>query len=305
MSFDFKALPSHPGKIAIVTGANIGLGFETTVALASKKIKVIMACRSRDKAEEAMKKIKSKIYDANLEIMIIDLGSLESVRHFASEFSAKYQQLDLLINNAGLMVPPFSKTKEGFESQFGVNYLAHFLLSALLFPILNQTERSRIISLSSIAHTRGKIDFENLQREKKYSKWVSYSQSKLACLMFALELQRRLESIGSKTASVAAHPGVSNTNLWQHMPKRLFSVLSKLMSFVTHEPDQAVLPILKAALDPEIKGGDYIGPTGFREMKGPPGKARIARQATDVKTAARLWELSEKLVGEQFRVTKD
>lgn len=302
MSFDINKVPSQKGKISIVTGANIGLGYETTVNLAKKGAKVIMACRSLAKAELAKNEILKLVPIADLEIMRLDLNSLQSVREFAKAYTEKYDKLDLLINNAGVMIPPFSKTKEGFESQMGVNYFSHFLLTNLLFPVLNKTAGARIVSLSSIAHKRGKIDFENLNAEKGYSKMDAYAQSKLACLMFSYELQRRLDKSGSKVISVAAHPGVSNTNLSQHIPKLAVILLTPVLMFFVQSPANGALPQLMAALDENVKGGDYYGPTGFREMKGTPAKVKSEPQSHDKEVAARLWEISEKLTEQIFNV---
>ncbi len=295
--FDITKVPSQKGRIAIVTGANAGLGFETAIALGNLNTKVIMACRSAAKAEAAKQAILAKVPQADLEVMTLDLSSLKSVRAFAAAYLAKYDRLDLLINNAGIMVPPFSKTEDGFESQMGANYFGHFLLTGLLLPTLNKTSGSRIVTLSSKAHESGKIDFENLHAEKSYSRMDAYGQSKLACLMFAYELQRRLEAAGQKTLSVAAHPGVSNTELGKHIPKVLLFLMMPLFALVIHKPAKATLPQLMAALDPDVKGGEYYGPTGFNEMKGKPGKVGSRPHSHDLAVAKKLWEVSEKLTG--------
>ena len=231
MDFNLNAIPSQKGRIAIVTGANVGIGYETVIGLAKKGAKVIMACRNLQKAERAKSEIEKKIPGADLEIILLDLLSLQSVREFARVYASKYDRLDILIENAGIMIPPFSKTNDGFESQMGVNYFSHFLLTNLLFPILNKTNGARIITLSSKAAEGGKIDFENLNAEKSYSRLGAYSQSKLACLMFAYELDRRLKKSGSKVISISAHPGVSNTDLARHVPKILLMVTMPFFSF--------------------------------------------------------------------------
>ncbi len=305
MNFDINKIPEQHGRIAIVTGANIGLGYETTLTLAKKGMKVIMACRNIDKAEQAKSQIVQSYQPANLEVMELDLSSLQSVRDFATNFKSQYDKLDLLINNAGVMIPPFSKTKDGFELQMGVNYFAHFLLTNLLWPLLDKTKGSRIVSLSSVAHEKGKIDFDNLHAEKGYSKMKAYQQSKLACLMFAYELERRIGKAGSKTTSVAAHPGVSNTNLGRHIPKFAYKVFWPIFKFFTHTPDRAALPTLMAALHPDVKGGDYFGPTGFRGMKGEPGKVAAKPHAHNEEVAKKLWEVSEELTGEKFTLTEN
>lgn len=302
MDFNIENAPSQKGKIAIVTGANIGLGYETTIGLAKKGAKVIMACRNLEKAEKAKLEIEQKVQGADLEIIQLDLNSLDSVRNFAATYKSKYDKLDLLIENAGIMIPPFTKTKDGFESQMGVNYFSHFLLTNLLFPLLNTTEGARIVTLSSIAHENGKIDFENLNAEKGYSKMGAYGQSKLACLMFAYELQRRIDKAGSKVLALSAHPGVSNTNLGQHVPQLLYKVLLPLISLFSHAPQDAALPTLLAATSKDVQGADYYGPSGFRGMKGKPAKLKSKPQSYDQEVAKKLWETSEKLTGQKFEI---
>jgi NAD(P)-dependent dehydrogenase (short-subunit alcohol dehydrogenase family) len=294
--------PSQKGKIAIVTGANIGLGYETALGFAKLGAKVILACRNHEKAEEAKRAILRKVPEADLDILLIDLKSLGSVRRFAEKFKEKYAKLDLLVLNAGIMAPPFSKTEDGFESQMAVNYFSHFLLTNLLFPILKKTKDSRIISLSSIAHRNGKIDFENINAEKSYSNWEAYSQSKLACLMFAYELQRRINSAGINAKSVAAHPGLSNTNLAQNSPwisKVLFGPISKIIG---QDAKSGALPTLMAALEPSVKGGEYYGPDGFMEAKGNPIKVKSTGLSHNVSIAQKLWQESERLTGQEFIV---
>lgn len=302
MSFNIENAPSQKGKIAIVTGANIGLGYETSIGLAKKGAKVIMACRNLEKAEKAKFEIEQKVQGADLEIIQLDLNSLDSVRNFAESYKNKYNQLDLLIENAGIMVPPFTKTKDGFESQMGVNYFSHFLLTNLLFPLLNNTDGSRIVTLSSIAHENGKIDFENLNAEKGYSKVGAYGQSKLACLMFAYELQRRIDKSGSKVLALSAHPGVSNTNLGQHVPRLLYKILLPIISLFSHSPQNAALPTLLAAIDTDVEGADYYGPSGFRGMNGKPAKLKSKLQSYDKEVAKKLWEASEKLTEQKFNI---
>ncbi|MFT4733181.1 MAG: NAD(P)-dependent dehydrogenase (short-subunit alcohol dehydrogenase family) [Algoriphagus sp.] len=298
--FDIEKIPSKKGQLAIVTGANIGLGYETALALAKKGMSVILACRNLEKAEEAKQKILTEAPMAHLEIMQIDLSRLTSVRAFAASFLKQHEKLDLLINNAGIMIPPYSKTEDGFELQMGSNYFGHFLLTGLLLDTIEKTSESRIVSLSSIAHKSGKINFDDLQSEKNYSKMEAYSQSKLACLMYAFELQKRLDKKGSKTLSVAAHPGVSNTNLSQHIPKILQLALTPLFMFMIHKPASAALPTLLAALGKDVKGGQYFGPTGFREMNGKAGLARFKKFSKDEAVSERLWEESEKLTNIKY-----
>lgn len=298
-TFDLNQIPSQKGRIAIVTGANIGLGYETTIGLAKKDIQVIMACRNLEKANKAKSEILVRVPNARLTVMELDLMSLKSVRAFAKSFIESHSRLDLLINNAGIMFPPFSITEEGFESQMGVNYFSHFLLTGLLLPLLEKTENSRIITLSSIAHKNAIIDFENLNSEKSYSKQKAYGQSKLACLLFSYELQRRLEKANSTTISVAAHPGVSNTNLGQHLPAWTKILVPVFVPLFTHKPEKAALPTLNAALG-DVKGGEYYGPTGFNEMKGKPGKVSSNAISFDQDIARKLWTVSERLTQINF-----
>jgi NAD(P)-dependent dehydrogenase (short-subunit alcohol dehydrogenase family) len=300
--FKLSDMPSQKGKVAIVTGANIGLGYETALGLATKGATVIMACRDFEKAEEANRKIIQVVPEAILEIILIDLKNMDSVYGFAEEFLVKYDRLDHLILNAGVMAPPFSKTKDGFESQMGVNYFSHFLLTNLLFPVIRKTDHSRIVSLSSMAHKNGKIDFENLNSENSYSKWGAYSQSKLACLMFAYELQRRIDRENLAVKSVAAHPGLSNTNLAQSLSTIGQLLFGPISSLIGQNPASGAKPILMAALDSSVTGGEYIGPTGFMEAKGEPGRVKSIDRSHDISVAQKFWTVSENLTGKEFRL---
>lgn len=297
MSFDFSAIPSQKGRLAVVTGANTGLGFETVKWFVQKNLKVIMACRSLEKAERAKANILSEFPQADLAIMHVDLSSLDSVRQFAAQFNAQYDRLDLLINNAGIMMPPYAQNEDGFESQMGANHFGHFLLTHLLLPRLKVTPGSRVVALSSLAHRSGEIHFDDLHWEKDYARNGAYGQSKLANLMFALELQRRLAQEGQNTIAVAAHPGISMTELSRHLPKLTYYLLLPLAFFIAQSPKEGALPTVMAALHPEVKGGSYFGPQGLSEMKGKPGLAKIAQQAKDEAAAHKLWEVSAQLTG--------
>lgn len=300
--FDLSKIPTQKGRVAIVTGANTGLGYETALEFARKEIQVILACRNPKKAEKAMQRIKEAVPQAQLDFIPIDLMDLASVRDFATAFKAKYSCLDLLINNAGIMIPPFQKTKDGFESQMGVNYFSHFLLTGLLIDMLNATPNARVVTLSSKAHESGVIDFDNLHAEKSYSKFTAYAQSKLACLLFTQELDRRLKAANKSTISVGAHPGVSRTDLGRHIPKLAYFLLYPLFLLMTHKASKGALPSIMAALDEDVQGGDYFGPIGFREMKGPPAKVKAKPRAYNTEVAAELWEASEKLTEIEFKV---
>ena len=289
-----SSLPQQAGRVFIVTGANTGLGYETTLMLAKKGAKVVMACRNLSKANEAKANIVKEVPNATLEVLQIDLSSLNSVRNFAKAFQAK----DVLVNNAGVMMPPYTKTEDGFELQLGANFLGHFLLTGLLLETILKTPNSRVVTLSSLVHKNGKINFDDLQSEKKYSASEAYAQSKLACLMFTRELQRRLEKAGhQQTISTASHPGIATTELSRHMPKLVYNLLKYTIApFLTHSPNEGAKPTMLAAIG-EAKGGEYFGPTGFNEFKGKPGKAKSTPLSNDEAIAKQLWEVSEKLVG--------
>jgi NAD(P)-dependent dehydrogenase (short-subunit alcohol dehydrogenase family) len=300
MTFDFEALPAQRGRLAVITGANTGLGFETARYFALKGMQVVMACRNEDKAKAAMARITEEVPGAELEFIQLDLSSLDSVRRFAESFREKFDRLDLLINNAGIMWTPYEKTEDGFEAQMAANYFGHFLLTALLLDLMPDRPESRVVTLSSIAHQQflKRIRFEDINWEEGYNKYHAYAQTKLACLMFALELQRRLAAAGRKVLSVAAHPGVSETELGRYMDKWLVLAIRYTVGpFISHEPSRGALPTVVAALGPGVSGGDYFGPRGFREMSGGPGLAEIKPWAADAEAAAQLWAVSGELTG--------
>lgn len=294
-AFDIDNIPSQKGKLAVVTGANIGLGYETALALAKKDIEVVLACRNLDKAKNAKAKIKREYPDAKLKCLELDLSDFTSVHTFVKQFHIHYKQLDLLINNAGIMMTPYRKTNNGFESQLATNYLGHFLMTSLLMETLEKTKGSRTIMLSSIAHKKGKIHFDDLQLENKYNPREAYRQSKLACLMFAYELDERLKQHEYQTKALAAHPGVSLTNLINHFNPIIKLVARVIAPLFLAPVNQAVLPIIRAALDPEITGGEYFGPSGFREFKGSPVKVDSNSISKDPEARKKLWEISVEL----------
>jgi len=292
MSWNIQSVLPQPGRVAVVTGANTGLGFETAKALAGLEMTVILACRNGQKAEDAKARILQVHPGATLDVMLLDLNALSSVKAFADQFLATYSRLDLLINNAGLMMPPFSKTTDGFESQIGANYLGHFALTGHLLERINSTPDARIVTLSSMAHRWGRIQLDDINSALKYSKRASYGQSKLACLMFAYELQRRLERSGSATLSVAAHPGIAVTDLARYFPQ----LVMPLMKFFFQSAYDGALPTLYAALGDDIVGADYCGPDGKGERQGAPIKVRSSRASQDADVADALWQLSQDLV---------
>lgn len=298
--FNIEKVPAQKGRIAIVTGANIGLGYQTAMALAQKGMKVIMACRNPTKGEAARTEIMKQVPNADLGIMALDLSKLDTVRAFAEAYLSQYDRLDLLINNAGVMMPPYTTTQEGFEVQIGVNHLGHFLLTGLLLDCVLKTENSRVVNVSSGAHKQGQINFDDLHSKENYSKSGAYSQSKLANLLFTYEMQRRLEKMGGSTIAVAAHPGVSRTNLAQHFPKILLFLFFPLLMLMTQSASKGALPQLNAALGEDVKGGDYYGPQGFKEFKGKPGKVDSTPASKDEAVAKRLWTVSEELTGIKY-----
>jgi NAD(P)-dependent dehydrogenase (short-subunit alcohol dehydrogenase family) len=281
-------LDSQKGKTVIVTGANSGIGFYTALGLAKLGATVIVAGRNKERIEEAIKAIEKETITGNVLAGIIDLASLNSVREFANDFNKNHAKLDLLINNAGVMMPPESKTEEGFELQFGVNFLGHFLLTDLLYSKLESTQNSRVVTLSSIAHRGSSIDFENLRLEKPYDTKREYYQSKLADLVFALELGRRYESNNDNILSVACHPGFTKTELQRHINPEIL----KKMTFM--DTWKGSLPTLLAATNKNAKSGDYYGPDGEGEYGGFPALGVIDNSALDQEVAKKLWELGIK-----------
>ena len=290
-----EQVPDQSGRVAVITGANSGIGFETARVLAAKGATVIMACRNLDKAHPKADEIREQYPGAKVEVMHLDLDDLESVRTFAEAFKAKHERLDLLINNAGIMIPPYGKTAQGFETQFGVNHLGHFALTGALLDRILDTEGSRIVNVSSMAHYFGKIDFSDLSSENAYNAQAAYGQSKLANLLFTYELQRRLDRAGEKALVVAAHPGWTETNLQKHSSAVMF-----LNKFFAQDAQMGALPTLYAATESDVRGAEYYGPSGFLEMNGPPKKVKSNKRSHDENTAERLWNVSEDLTGVHY-----
>jgi len=282
------------GKVALVTGANTGLGFETALALYQKGAKVIVACRSEEKGSEAIQRIKATGDGGTLVYGQLDLSSLDSVKTFAEIVIADEKKLDLLINNAGVMVPPASKTADGFESQMGVNFVGHFALTGRLFGLLEATKGSRVVTLSSIAHRGAAIDFDNFKLENPYNPWREYGQSKLADLILMLEFQKRLKVKRCQLSSLAAHPGFSKTDLQKNMdPKMLDSI--ELMT-----AKEGAQPTLVAALSPDAKSGQYWGPDGPNETSGKPALAQVDPAAFNEGVNEKLWDWAEQATGVCF-----
>ena len=294
-------IPSQLGRTVVVTGATGGLGYETALGLAKAGSEVILTGRDDRKGQRALEKISREVIGAKAAYERLDLASLASVADFAQRMQAR-QSLDLLINNAGVMaLPRRQTTADGFEMQFGTNHLGHFALTARLMPLLRRASGPRVVSVSSLAHRTGSIDFDDLQGAHVYSPWKAYGQSKLACLMFALELQRRSDAAGWNLLSNAAHPGFARTDLFASGPGGLVSLATGFAApLFGHSAADGARPILFAATSPEARPGAYYGPGGFSELRGAPAPALIMPQARDAATAARLWEVSEKLAGTSF-----
>jgi NAD(P)-dependent dehydrogenase (short-subunit alcohol dehydrogenase family) len=297
-------VPDQTGRVAIVTGANTGLGFETARILTDKGAKVVIAVRDTAKGNAAIARIKAATPNADITVQKLDLGSLASVRAAADDLRTAYPRIDLLINNAGVMYPPKQTTADGFELQFGTNHLGAFALTGLLIDNLLPVAGSRVVAVGSIAHDiQAEIDFNDLQWEKRrYNRVASYGQSKLANLLFSYELQRRLVATNAETISVAAHPGVSNTELMRHLPGSNLPGFSQLAGLVTNSPLKGALATLRAATDPAVRGGQYYGPSGFRQLVGYPVLAQSNSKSHDVALARRLWGVSEELTGVIFPI---
>jgi len=296
-------IPPQRGKLAVVTGATGGLGYQTALGLAQAEAEVVLTGRNDAKGREAISKIRKQLPDAKISFEALDLANLASVADFAQRFATTHSSLDLLINNAGVMaLPTRQTTADGFEMQFGTNYLGHYALTAQLLPLLRSSHQPRVVNLSSIAHRTGFIHFSDLQGERLYSPWKAYNQSKLAMLMFALELQRRSDAAGWKLMSNASHPGWARTDLFANGPG--FGLISLASQFAaplfSQSAESGALPTLFAATSPQAEGGGYYGPNGLYELKGPPAPARIMPQAMDKAGAGKLWDVSQQLTGVSF-----
>lgn len=295
MSWSINSIPYLTGKTVLVTGANSGIGFEAVKVFAKKGAHVIMACRNPERGNAAVEAIKADFPPASLELMTLDLNSLLSVRRFSDAIKQQYERIDILVNNAGVMGVPLTRTVEGFETHFGCNHLAHFALTARLLPLLENSADGRIVVVASVFHRVGRLNLRDLNWDKHYFRWGAYAQSKLANLMFAKELQRRLRQQNSAIRVVAVHPGYSSTNLQRYVTgANLFNML------FSQPQQQGALPTLFGATHPDLKGGEYIGPNGFLELKGMPAPAYASALANNEHAARRLWEESERLTGESF-----
>ncbi len=306
-------MPSQSGKTIFITGANSGLGYWSSLHLARAGAHVIMACRSAEKMEQARQKILQevpRIQPSQLEGVLLDLSDLESITTVAKRYVAEQRPIHTLLNNAGVMALPYQTTAQGFERQFGTNHLGHFALTAQLFPLLKISPSARVVTISSLYHRRGHIDFDNLQGQKHYQKWQAYAQSKLANLLFTLELQRRLDQHRLPILSLGAHPGYAATNLQAAGAKAENGWLKQKVvelanRFVAQPAEQGAYPQLFAATEPGLSGGLFFGPDGFQALRGHPTRETPAESAQDLKVAQRLWETSEKLTGCTFLSTTE
>ncbi|MEN8161848.1 MAG: oxidoreductase [Myxococcota bacterium] len=293
------------GRVAFITGANSGIGWDNARVLAGRGATVLLGVRSRERGEDAIQRIRALHPGADVRLLEIDLSDLESVARAADEVRSGQSRLDLLINNAGLMMIPKRKTAQGFEMQLGVNHLGHFALTGQLLPLLQGTDASRVVSVSSNGHKFGQIRFDDLHGEAGYSPAGAYAQSKLANLLFTFELQRRLEAGGRGTSALAAHPGGSNTNLGRENPGGLGYTLLHVLRPVferwfTQSSAMGALPTLRAAVDPEARGGEYYGPDGRMEQRGHPVRVDSSERSKNREDARRLWEVSEQATGVEY-----
>lgn len=292
------------GKRVIITGGNSGIGFEAARIFAAKGAEVILPVRNGARGEAAIQKITAESPQASVRLMEMDLSDQASIREFAREFSDRYSSLDILINNAGIMMPSFSKTLDGFEAQFGTNHLGHFALTGLLFDILKATPASRIVTVSSLAAHNAQIDFDNLGGTKGYKRYQFYGQSKLANMLFGKELENRIKAAGLDVKSVICHPGVTHTNLASRNSGREMPHLFRMISMAITQPTaMGALPTLYAASEPGLRGGEYIGPDGKKKRKGHPVKDQVIERIFNAEAAARLWKLSEDLTGVRYDFT--
>lgn len=296
----FEDIPDQTGRTALVTGANTGIGLETARMLALQGAHVVLACRDPDRGEAAVRAVRAQSPAGSAELVRLDLSDLDSVAAAARAVAADHARLDLLVNNAGVMVPPLGRTAQGFELQFGTNHLGHFALTGHLLPLLERTAGARVVTVSSVAHRIGRISADDPNwRRRAYSPWGAYGQSKLANLVFALELQRRLTASGSGLRSSAAHPGLSSTGL----SRTAGGGVDRLFQGVGTPARDAALPTLRAATDPGAEGGAYWGPGLVFETQGPPVLVGASRRARDPRAGRLLWDLSEELTGVSFAFT--
>ncbi len=296
-------VPDQQGRVAVVTGANTGLGFDTARVLAQRGATVVLAVRNLDKGKQAADRITAVAPGADVAVQELDLASLASVRSAAADLAAAYPRIDLLINNAGVMYTPYQQTADGFEMQFGTNHLGHFALTGLLLPQLLAAPGSRVVTVSSMGHRiRAKIHFDDLQFERSYDRVKAYGQSKLANLMFTYELNRRLAAANAGTVALAAHPGGSDTELGRNSPRLMQLAMKPAAKIFAQSAARGALPSLRAATDQGATGGQYYGPDGIGEVKGHPRVVNSSAQSKDESLQKHLWSVSEELTGVTYPV---
>jgi NAD(P)-dependent dehydrogenase (short-subunit alcohol dehydrogenase family) len=285
-------VPDQTGRTVVVTGANTGLGFQVARVLAARGARLTIACRDLAKGQRAADELGD-----GTDFVRLDLSSLASVRQAAAEIGSRYEALDLLINNAGVMMTPQARTEDGFELQLGTNHLGHFALTGLLLDRMLTVPGARIVTVSSFMHRRGSIDFDDLMSEHRYNRTAAYGQSKLANLLFAYELQRRLAKAGARAIALAAHPGYASTGLTGNMPALMQAGSHAVEPFLAQSAEKGALPILRAATDPAAQGGEYYGPGNLLQTKGDPKRVNSSSKSRDTEVASRLWTESERLTG--------
>lgn len=311
MEWTYEGIGDLTDKVVVITGANSGLGYEASKVFAAHGANVIMACRSQERGQQALESIildleEDHVYvNSNIKVMELDLSDLKSIENFAHAFKSKYNKLDILMNNAGIMATPYSLTKDGFESQFGTNHLGHFVLTAKLFDVIKKTKNARIVNLSSNAHKSGTMEFYNLQYKdgSGYSPFKAYSRSKLANLMFTYEMQRRINASIYDVKVIAAHPGTANTGLFKHLNgSKWADKLDWVLNLFMQSAFDGALPGVRAATDEHALGGEYYGPSGFLESKGKPIIVASNSLSHSRIKARRLWRISEELTGTSFDI---
>ena len=288
-------IPDLGGKKAVVTGANSGLGYETALALTRHGAHVVLACRDEGRGTTAIEALRKEAPEASVELSLLDLADLTSVRKFAEAYAGERGELDILVNNAGVMaLDERRQTADGFEMQFGTNHLGHFALTGLLLPQLQAGAGGRVVNVTSFGHKVGRMDFDDLQWEKSYRKWLAYGRSKLANLLFTFELDRRARAAGSSVIAAVAHPGYANTNLQS-------GTSFQWSNFMAQPAADGALPQLYAATAPDVQSGEFFGPSGFMEQRGAPKRVKAAKKAYDTESARRLWDVSEELTGVTYK----
>ena len=295
-------VPDQSGRVAVVTGANSGIGFETAAVLARHGAHTVLACRDAGRGEDALTRLSAAVPQAAVSVVRLDLASLESIRAAADQILATHDRLDLLINNAGVMWPPYGKTADGFELQFGTNHLGHFAFTGLVLKAMLPVAGARVVTVSSNGHRAGRINFADLQSERRYGRVSAYARSKLANLMFTYELERRLRAAGAPTIAVAAHPGTASTELVRHFPGMVQSAYAATGGLFTQSAAMGALPTLRAATDPAAAGGEYYGPGGLGQVKGYPIRVSSNARSRDGAAQQRLWAESERLTGVTYPV---